>query len=74
MILTGYKHQAEFIGQDGFMGLKNGYLYEITFKDNDPYGYIVAITYNFTTDDDMHKNISHSSEKSINRYWDIKTE
>jgi hypothetical protein len=74
MILTDYKQQAEFIGKDGFMGLSTGNLYEITFKDNDPYGYVVEITYNLTTDEDINKHISHSSEKSIKRYWDVKTE
>ena len=74
MILTGYKQQAEFIGKDGFMGLKNGNIYEISFKDNDPYGYIVEVSYNFTIDEDINKHISHSSEKSINRYWKIEKE
>lgn len=74
MILTDYKQQAEFIGQNGFMGLSTGDLYEITFKDNDPYGYVVEITYDLTTDEDINKHISHSSEKSINRYWKLQTE
>ena len=74
MILTGYKHQAKFIGKDGFMGLNHGNIYEISFKDNDPYGYIVEVSYNFTLDEDIDKHISQSSEKSINRYWEINKE
>lgn len=74
MILTGYKHQAKFIGKDGFMGLNQGNIYEISFKDNDPYGYTVEVSYNFTIDEDVNKHIAHSSEKSIDRYWKIKKE